>query len=328
MSIVKLAQRDNINLTLNDVAGYEFVPFSAETKFSGLVRGGDEILKGAFRALENKFNISDKYVEGLCKEISIRGGTALTVVKNGEFSGVIELNDLLKPGIKQRLEGLKKMNIKTIMCTGDDETTAAFIARESGIDEYVANVTPIDKYNVVIKEKEQQRMVAMVGDGTNDAPALAKADVGMAMNSGTPAAKEAANMVDLDNDPTKLMDVIFLGKQILITRGALTTFSIANDIAKYFVIIPAMFTVFSQLNYLNILGLQNPVVAITSALIFNTFILLALVPMALKGVRYRPSSISDLLKRNVMIYGLGGVLLPFIMIKIIYSAMIATGVVW
>ncbi len=328
MSIVKLAQRDSIDLTLNDTAGYEFVPFSAETKFSGLVKGEEEILKGAFRALENKFNISDKYVEGLCKEISIRGGTALTVVKNGEFAGVIELNDLLKPGIKQRLEGLKKMNIKTIMCTGDDETTAAFIARESGIDEYVANVTPIDKYNVVIKEKEQQRMVAMVGDGTNDAPALARADVGMAMNSGTPAAKEAANMVDLDNDPTKLMDVIFLGKQILITRGALTTFSVANDLAKYFVIIPAMFTVFPQLNYLNILGLQNPVVAITSALIFNTFILLALVPMALKGVRYRPSSISDLLKRNVMIYGLGGVLLPFIMIKIIYSAMIASGVVW
>ena len=328
MSIVKLAQRDSIDLTLNDTAGYEFVPFSAETKFSGLVKGEEEILKGAFRALENKFNISDKYVEGLCKEISIRGGTALTVVKNGEFAGVIELNDLLKPGIKQRLEGLKKMNIKTIMCTGDDETTAAFIARESGIDEYVANVTPIDKYNVVIKEKEQQRMVAMVGDGTNDAPALARADVGMAMNSGTPAAKEAANMVDLDNDPTKLMDVIFLGKQILITRGALTTFSVANDLAKYFVIIPAMFTVFPQLNYLNILGLQNPVVAITSALIFNTFILLALVPMALKGVRYRPSSISDLLKRNVMIYGLGGVLLTFIMIKIIYSAMIASGVVW
>lgn len=328
MSVVKLGKKEGVEISREELKGYEFVPFSAETKSSGIKSSSDEIFKGALRAMEQKYSLSDIYIEGLCKEISLRGGTALVVVKNNDFSGVIELNDLLKPGMRQRLERLKKMNIKTIMCTGDDETTAAYIAQESGIDEFVANSTPMDKYNVVVKEKEQQRMVAMVGDGTNDAPALSRADVGMAMNNGTQAAKDAANMVDLDNDPTKLLDVIFLGKQVLITRGSLTAFSIANDLSKYFVIVPAMFTMLPQLGFLNILDLQNSIVAITAALIFNTLIILMLVPMALRGVRYRPSSISDLMRRNISIYGLGGIILPFILIKVIYSLMIATGAIW
>lgn len=328
MSIVKLAEREGVRISKGDISEYDFVPFSAETKCSGVKSNDEEIFKGALKFIEKKYNLSDIYIEGVCKEVSLRGGTALVVVRNGEFSGVIELNDMLKPGIKQRLERLKKMNIKTIMCTGDDETTAAYIAHESGIDEYVANSTPMDKYNVVLKEKDQQRMVAMVGDGTNDAPALSRADVGLAMNNGTQAAKDAANMVDLDNDPTKLMDVIFLGKQVLITRGALSAFSVANDLSKYFVIVPAMFTMFHELDFLNILNLQNPIVAITAALIFNTLIILMLIPMAIRGVRYRPTSIGDLLKRNVSIYGLGGIILPFILIKTIYTIMISVGVTW
>ncbi len=328
MSVVKLGKMEGVEVGSEEMEGYEFVPFSAETKSSGIKSPSDEIFKGAFRAMEKRYSLSDIYVEGLCKEISLRGGTALVVVKNNEFTGVIELNDMLKPGMRQRLERLKKMNIKTIMCTGDDETTAAFIAQESGIDEFVANSTPMDKYNVVVREKEQQRMVAMVGDGTNDAPALSRADVGLAMNNGTQAAKDAANMVDLDNDPTKLIDVIFLGKQVLITRGSLTAFSIANDLSKYFVIVPAMFTIFPQLGFLNILDLQNSIVAITAALIFNTLIILMLVPMAIRGVRYKPSSIGDLLRRNISIYGIGGVILPFVLIKIIYSIMVAAGAIW
>ncbi len=328
MSIVKLAEREGVKVPDDEMNKFEFVPFSAETKSSGVKSADEEIFKGALKAIEKKYSISDIYIEAVCKEISLRGGTALVVVKDNEFSGVIELNDMLKPGIKQRLERLKKMNIKTIMCTGDDETTAAYISQESGIDEYVANSTPMDKYNVVLKEKEQQRMVAMVGDGTNDAPALSRADVGLAMNNGTQAAKDAANMVDLDNDPTKLMDVIFLGKQVLITRGALSAFSVANDLSKYFVIVPAMFTIFPELDFLNILNLQNPIVAITAAIIFNTLIILLLIPMAIRGVRYRPTSIGDLLRRNVTIYGIGGIVLPFILIKVIYSIMVSVGVTW
>lgn len=328
MSVLNLAKREGVEVSDEDINGYEFIPFSAETKFSGIDKNGDYIIKGALRALMRKFEISDTFVEALCKEISLRGGTALPVVKNGDFIGVIELNDILKPGIKERLSSLKNMNIKTIMCTGDDEITASYIAEESGIDEYVANSTPMDKYNVVINEKNKQRMVAMVGDGTNDAPALSKADVGMAMNNGTAAAKEAANMIDLDNDPTKLMDVIFIGKQILITRGSLTTFSIANDISKYFVIIPAIFYIYPQLSFINILSLSNPLLAITSALIFNTIIILALIPMALRGVRFRPITINDLLRRNMLIYGLGGVIAPFVAIKIIYMILAAMGVAW
>ena len=328
ISIVNLARKQGVDVTASDVGEHEFIPFSAETKFSGVRMGDREILKGSLKSLKAKFSLSDTFIEALCKEISMRGGTAIPVVQDGKFTGVIELNDLLKPGVKERLESIKSMNIKTIMCTGDDEVTAEYIAREAGIDEFVANVTPMDKYNVVIGEKEKQLMVAMVGDGTNDAPALAKADVGLAMNNGTPAAKEAANMVDLDNDPTKLLDVIFIGKQILITRGALTTFSIANDISKYFVIIPAIFFIFPSLDYLNLLGLTNPLLAITSALIFNTAIIVVLIPLAIRGVHFVPSGISDLLKRNLLLYGLGGVIVPFIFIKLIYVLLSVVGVVW
>ncbi len=328
MSVVKLARRQGTEVDENEISGYDFLPFSAETKFSGVRRDGDYILKGSFRALSEKFSIMDQYIEALCKEVSLKGGTALPLVRNGEFVGVIELNDILKPGIKERLSALRKMNIKTIMCTGDDEVTASYIARESGIDEFVANASPMDKYDVVIREKGNHRMVAMVGDGTNDAPALARADVGLAMNGGTQAAKESANMVDLDNDPTKLMDVIFIGKQILITRGALTTFSFANDVAKYFVIIPAMLYFYPSLSFLNILALGNPILAITAALIYNTFVILALIPMAVRGVRFRPTSPQELLRRNLLYYGIGGVIIPFIAIKLIYMALAAGGVAW
>lgn len=328
ISIVKACRRvlgDNIPDEFQD---YEFIPFSAVSKFSGIHKGDRYVMKGSLRAMENKYGIKDLSIEGICKEISSRGGTAIPVAVEGKFVGVIEMTDMLKPGIRERLELLRKMQIKTIMCTGDDEVTAKQISYEAGIDEYVANSTPEDKYNVVLNEKGKSRMVAMVGDGTNDAPALAKADVGLAMNSGTAAAKDASNMIDLDNDPTKLIDIIFIGKQILITRGALTTFSFANDLSKYFVILPAVFSSFGFLGFLNLLDLTNPLLAITSALIFNTFIIIFLVPMALKGVRFKPSSVSELLKRNIYLYGVGGIILPFIAIKAIYVALASFGVVW
>jgi K+-transporting ATPase ATPase B chain len=328
MSIVKLAREKGVEVSVSDLAGFEFLPFSADTRFSGIKGKDTYIYKGALSTMLKNHKLSDTFIVALCKEISLRGGTALPVVKDGKFVGVIELNDTLKPGIKQRLDLLKKMNIKTIMCTGDDEVTASYFSNLSGIDEYVANSTPVDKFNVVISEKAKQRMVAMVGDGTNDAPALAKADVGMAMNKGTAPAKDAANMIDLDSDPTKLMDVIFIGKQILITRGALTTFSIANDVSKYFVIIPAMFYFIPALGALNILGLENPLTAITSALIFNTIIIPLMVPMAIRGVKYRPSSIAELFRRNILIYGLGGIIVPFLAIKVIYVLLSILGVGW
>jgi len=328
MSIINLAREKGIEVQPSDIDKFEFLPFSAETRFSGIKGNDTYIYKGALSTMLKNHKLNDTFIVALCKEISLRGGTALPVVKDGKFIGVIELNDTLKPGIKQRLDLLKKMNIRTIMCTGDDEVTASFFTNLSGIDEYVANSTPVDKFNVVISEKAKQRMVAMVGDGTNDAPALAKADVGMAMNKGTSPAKDAANMIDLDSDPTKLMDVIFIGKQILITRGALTTFSIANDVSKYFVIIPAMFYFIPALGAINILGLENPLIAITSALIFNTIIIPLMVPMAIRGVRYRPSSISELFRRNILIYGFGGIILPFIAIKVIYVLLTILGVTW
>lgn len=328
LSILSLATRGGADIKPKDLEGYEFVPFSAETKMSGIEREGEYIMKGALKALSEKYSIADKYIEALCKEISLTGGTAIPVVKSGHFMGVIELNDLLKPGIKQRLEILRESGIKTIMCTGDDAVTAQYIAEQSGIDEFVANSTPMDKYNVVKAEKGKQRMVAMVGDGTNDAPALAIADVGMAMNSGTPAAKEAANMIDLDNDPTKLLDIIFMGKQILITRGSLTTFSIANDVAKYFVIIPAIFYMLPQLSFVNLLNLKEPLVAITAALVFNTFIILTLIPLALRGVRYTPGSMQDIFRTNILKWGVGGLIVPFIAIGIIYLIFQTVGVIW
>ncbi len=328
MSIVKTCKGRLGDIDAQDFKDYEFIPFSAENKYSGITKGQDYVIKGSLRALENKFGIKDLSIEGICKQISSTGGTAIPVAAGGKFVGVIEMTDMLKPGIKERLELLHKMQIKTIMCTGDDEITAKQISSEAGIDEYVSNSSPEDKFNVVVNEKNKSRMVAMVGDGTNDAPALARADVGLAMNSGTPAAKDASNMIDLDNDPTKLIDIIFIGKQILITRGALTTFSFANDLSKYFVILPAVFSSFSFLSFLNVLDLTNPLLAITSALVFNTFIILVLIPMALKGVKFKPSSVSELLKRNIFVYGIGGLILPFIAIKLIYVALAFVGVGW
>lgn len=328
ISIVKLAEKENIKYNEDEIKDYEFIPFSSETGYSGIKKGNEYILKGSLKSLSEKINLSDAYIINTCKEISSKGGTAIPVASDGRFIGVIELNDMLKPGIKDRINDLHKMNIDTVMLTGDDEVTAAYFAKESGIDEYIANSKPDDKYNRVIEEKNKERMVAMIGDGTNDAPALAKADVAMAMNTGTQAAKDAANMVDLDSTPTKLIDVIFLGKQILITRGSLTTFSIANDISKYFVIIPAMFYMFPELDFLNILNLTDPLRAITAALIFNTIIIVILVPLAIRGVKYKPSGASDLLKRNIIVYGFGGILFPFIVIYIIYILLGLGGILW
>lgn len=255
-----------------------------------------------------------KIVDG----VAIKGGTPLVVSVNEEIYGVIYLKDTVKVGLKERFDNIRKMGIKTIMCTGDNPLTAETIAREAGIDEFIAECTPEQKIEAIKKEQSMGKLVAMTGDGTNDAPALAQADVGIAMNSGTIAAKEAANMVDLDSDPTKILEVVGIGKQLLITRGALTTFSIANDVSKYFAIIPAMFTIaIPQMEILNIMKLSSPTSAILSALIFNAIIIPLLVPVALKGVKYTPVRSEILLLKNLTIFGLGGVVFPFIMIKII-----------
>ena len=250
--------------------------------------------------------------------ISSKGGTPLVVVKNAQVQGVIELQDIIKTGMKERFERLRKMGVKTVMVTGDNPLTAKFIAEAAGVDDFIAEAKPEDKMNYIKNEQEQGKLVAMMGDGTNDAPALAQANVGVAMNSGTQAAKEAGNMVDLDNDPTKLIEIIEIGKQLLMTRGTLTTFSIANDVAKYFAIVPALFiTAIPALEGLNIMGLHSPESAILSAVIFNAIIIPILIPLALKGVDYKPIGASAILKRNLLIYGLGGLIIPFIGIKII-----------
>ena len=256
--------------------------------------------------------------EAKVKQIASNGGTPLVVSLNNDVQGVIELQDIIKPGIRQRFERLRKMGVKTVMVTGDNPLTAKYIAEKAGVDDFIAEAKPEDKMNYIRKEQQSGKLVAMMGDGTNDAPALAQADVGVAMNSGTQAAKEAGNMVDLDNDPTKLIEVVEIGKQLLITRGTLTTFSIANDVAKYFAIVPALFIAsIPALQALNIMGLKSPESAILSAIIFNAIIIPMLIPLALKGVKYRPIGASSLLRRNLLIYGLGGVILPFIGIKLI-----------
>lgn len=298
----------------------EFVPFSAETRMSGVnLPDGTIIRKGAWDAVRKgaqEENDRLGRLETIVREIAGKGGTPLALAVNGRPIGAIRLEDIIKPGIGERFERLRRMGVRTVMVTGDNPLTAAFIARQAGVDDFVAEAKPEDKLAYIRREQEDGKMVAMMGDGTNDAPALAQADVGVAMNSGTQAAKEAANMVDLDSDPTKLLEVIEIGKQLLITRGNITTFSIANDVAKYFAIVPALFAVsIPGLNALNIMGLQSPESAILSAVIFNALVIPLLIPLALRGVRYRPIGASALLWRNLMIYGLGGVLFPFVGIK-------------
>lgn len=303
--------------------GSEFIEFTAQTRMSGVdLPNGDKIRKGASEAIEQYVKRMGGTIPADLKEqvekVSSLGGTPLTVCKNNVILGVIYLKDTVKPGMKERFDRLRAIGIKTIMCTGDNPLTAATIAKEAGVDGFVAECKPEDKIAVIKKEQSEGKIVAMTGDGTNDAPALAQANVGLAMNSGTTAAKEAANMVDLDSDPTKILEVVEIGKQLLITRGSLTTFSIANDIAKYFAIIPAMFMLaIPQMNVLNIMQLATPYSAILSALIFNAIIIPCLIPLAMKGVKYRPMSSGKMLARNMLIYGLGGVVTPFVGIKLI-----------
>jgi K+-transporting ATPase ATPase B chain len=299
-----------------------YINFTAETRSSGIDYENTRIRKGAADAIKNivtnSGNLFPAEVEQKVREISQNGGTPLVVSENERALGVIELQDIIKPGIKERFDRLRKMGIKTVMVTGDNPLTAKFIAEKAGVDDFIAEAKPEDKMNYIKKEQSEGRLVAMMGDGTNDAPALAQADVGVAMNSGTQAAKEAGNMVDLDNDPTKLIEVVEIGKQLLMTRGTLTTFSIANDVAKYFAIVPALFIAsIPALQGLNIMGLHSPESAILSAVIFNAIVIPMLIPLALKGVAYKPIGASALLRRNLLIYGLGGVLIPFIGIKLI-----------
>jgi len=299
-----------------------FVPFTAQTRMSGVNFDGREIRKGAndaiIRYLEKDGVGMPAEVQATVREISNSGGTPLIVAENRRALGVIHLKDIVKGGMKDRFNQLRAMGIRTVMITGDNPLTAAAIAREAGVDDFLAEATPKDKMDLIRKEQAEGKLVAMTGDGTNDAPALAQADVGVAMNTGTQAAKEAGNMVDLDSNPTKLIEVVEIGKQLLMTRGALTTFSIANDVAKYFAIIPAMFAgTFPVLNSLNIMQLKTPQSAILSAVIFNALIIIALVPLALRGVKYRALGAATLLRDNLVIYGLGGVIIPFIGIKAI-----------
>ena len=289
-----------------------------------------EIRKGAADAIERWVVAKDGKVPselaGIVERIARSGGTPLVVADGRQVLGVIHLKDVVKGGIRDRFSHLRAMGIKTVMITGDNPLTAAAIASESGVDDFLAQATPEDKMALIKREQAEGKLVAMTGDGTNDAPALAQADVGVAMNTGTQAAKEAGNMVDLDSNPTKLIEIVEIGKQLLITRGALTTFSIANDVAKYFAIIPAMFlATFPMLGALNIMGLRTPQSAILSAVIFNALIIVALVPLALRGVQYRPKGASALLRRNLLIYGVGGVIIPFIGIKAIDVVITAFG---
>jgi K+-transporting ATPase ATPase B chain len=322
-SILVLA-KEKYNLRGRDLSGMrvEFVPFSAQTRMSGVDLPGTQIRKGSAdaiaRFLESQGSSMPRKVSDKVDEIARLGGTPLVVAENSTALGVVYLKDIVKGGLKDRLARLRAMGIRTIMITGDNPLTAAVIAREAGVDDFLAEAKPKDKMDLIKREQAKGKLVAMTGDGTNDAPALAQADVGVAMNSGTQAAKEAGNMVDLDSNPTKLIEIVEIGKQLLMTRGALTTFSIANDVAKYFAIIPAMFAgVFPVLNALNVMHLATPHSAILSAVIFNALIIVALIPLALKGVKYQPKSAAALLRRNLVIYGVGGVIVPFIGIKAI-----------
>jgi K+-transporting ATPase ATPase B chain len=322
-SIVELSESVGVKVHRADYANSTFIKFTAQTRMSGMdLPNGTSIRKGSIDVIRDLVTKSGDSVPQAMTDIITRiasnGGTPLAVAENGKFSGVIELQDIIKTGITERFERLRKMGVKTVMVTGDNPLTAKYIAEKAGVDDFIAEAKPEDKLEYIRKEQQQGKLVAMMGDGTNDAPALAQADVGVAMNSGTQAAKEAGNMVDLDNDPTKLIEIVEIGKQLLITRGTLTTFSIANDVAKYFAIVPALFIAsIPALQKLNIMGLTSPQSAILSAVIFNAIIIPLLVPLALRGVQYKPIGASALLARNLVIYGLGGVILPFIGIKAI-----------
>jgi potassium-transporting ATPase ATP-binding subunit len=329
-SIVVLA-KEKYALRGRELASHEavFVPFTAQTRMSGVNLDGREIRKGAVDAITkylHQFGTSlPREIQASVEQIARSGGTPLVVAENQRALGVIYLKDIVKGGMRERFNQLRAMGIKTVMITGDNPLTAAAIAREAGVDDFLAEATPKDKMDLIRREQGDGKLVAMTGDGTNDAPALAQADVGVAMNTGTQAAKEAGNMVDLDSNPTKLIEVVAIGKQLLMTRGALTTFSIANDVAKYFAIIPAMFAgTFPVLNALNVMHLQTPQSAILSAVIFNALIIVALIPLALRGVAYKAMSAESLLRQNLLVYGFGGLVVPFIGIKVI--DMIITGI--
>ena len=322
-TIIELGHEEGVRMRGFNTEGAHMIKFSAETKCSGItLKDGTEIRKGAFDTIRKialaAGNPFPKEVENIIQAISGNGGTPLVVSINKQIAGVIELQDIIKPGIQERFVRLRKMGVKTVMVTGDNPLTAKYIAEKAGVDDFIAEAKPEDKMEYIKKEQAAGKLVAMMGDGTNDAPALAQANVGVAMNSGTQAAKEAGNMVDLDNDPTKLIEIVEIGKQLLMTRGTLTTFSIANDVAKYFAIVPALFMLsIPELAALNIMQLHSPESAILSAIIFNAIIIPILIPLALRGVQYKPVGASVLLRRNLLIYGVGGVIVPFIGIKLI-----------
>ncbi|MHA0036524.1 potassium-transporting ATPase subunit KdpB [Deinococcus sp. PESE-13] len=319
-SIVTLARE--LGVDAPEPAGAEFVEFTAQTRMSGVDFPGHSIRKGAGSRIsalaQERGGQLPPELAAITDEVSRQGATPLTVIENDRLLGVVALSDIIKPGIRERFEQLRRMGLRTVMITGDNPLTAEAIAKEAGVDGFLAEATPEDKMEMIRQEQASGKLVAMMGDGTNDAPALAQADVGLAMNSGTQAAKEAGNMVDLDSDPTKLLEVVEIGKGLLITRGALTTFSIANDVAKYFAILPALFvTAYPQLGVLNVMGLHSPTSAVLSAVIFNALIIPVLIPLALRGVPYQPMSAGALLNRNLLVYGGGGILVPFIAIKLI-----------
>lgn len=337
-SIVVLA-KEKYGIRARDMASLHanFVPFTAQSRMSGVDVDGSIIRKGAVDAVLKYVEaegskvstpLQIQEIQSIAAQIAKAGGTPLAVVKDGQLMGIVSLKDIVKGGIRERFAELRRMGIRTVMITGDNPMTAAAIAAEAGVDDFLAQATPENKLSLIREEQAKGKLVAMCGDGTNDAPALAQADVGVAMNTGTVAAREAGNMVDLDSDPTKLIEIVEIGKQLLMTRGALTTFSIANDIAKYFAIIPAMFLAFyPQLGVLNVMGLYSPQSAILSAIIFNALIIVALIPLSLRGVKYQAVGAGALLSRNLMIYGLGGIIVPFVAIKLIDMAITALGLV-
>jgi K+-transporting ATPase ATPase B chain len=325
-SIVALARRYGDHSSSIRMSDLTFVPFSAYTRMSGVDYDGRQIRKGAADSVATWCGLValPAEVAQSVDTIARAGGTPLVVAENKQILGAIQLKDIVKTGIRERFDDLRRMGLRTVMITGDNPLTAAAIAREAGVDDFLAEATPEAKLELIRREQEGGKLVAMTGDGTNDAPALAQADVGVAMQSGTQAAKEAGNLVDLDSNPTKLIEIVETGKQMLMTRGALTTFSIANDVAKYFAIIPAMFlAAFPELGALNIMQLHSSNSAVLSAVIFNALIIVALIPLALRGIKYRPVGAAAVLRRNLLIYGLGGILLPFLGIKLIDVIIVA-----